>query len=503
MQLATTGGEPQPHFQELGVDPAEAYARGKVDIDFFAAIACPEIHSSSWPVFYQVLWKLLVDRKPENVGKLLRFALGLPRGHAKTTFVKILVVWLIVYDQASFLLCLCANGPLAEALLADVHDILGSPNMEAVYGPWTMNCAVDNAEMKKAMYHNRAVVLVARGIEAGIRGLNIKHKRPDIILCDDVQTKANDKSPTERQGLLVTLVSTVFKAISYSGDRLILYIGNMYSEECILRKFQLNSRWISLVTGAILENGEPLWPELHSLEDLMESFQHDEELGMADEWFSEVMNDPKALATSLLSAGTIPLCPFEIDKVEVDGCFLTIDPAGFKLSSDDNYISVHKIYDGKAVIAQRCGGKDIADPEQLVLKALTLAIENNASLIGVESVGFQSTLEFWFMKYINEAQIQGLHVVPLTPKGRSKESRIRLFIADLYAENYYLSEMTRGPFIYMAAAYKLGNKKNKDDLLDADAYGLDVRNEYWHLVSSVKRNTQLALPHVVTNNTPF
>jgi hypothetical protein len=53
-----------------------------------------------------------------------------------------------------------------------------------------------------------------------------------------------------------------------------------------------------LITGAILENGEPLWPQLHSIEDLMESYFHDEAMGEADVWFAEVMNDPISRATS-------------------------------------------------------------------------------------------------------------------------------------------------------------------------------------------------------------
>ena len=47
-----------------------------------------------------------------------------------------------------------------------------------------------------------------------------------------------------------------------------------------------------MITGAILSDGTPLWKELHSLEDIMESYYHDESLGMSHIWFVEVMNDP-------------------------------------------------------------------------------------------------------------------------------------------------------------------------------------------------------------------
>lgn len=92
-----------------------------------------------------------------------------------------------------------------------------------------------------------------------------------------MQTRENDEYFTDRAKLRRWFTSTLLKCIAPKGDRLVIYVGNMYSEECILRQLQNNSKWISLVTGAILETGESLWPELHSLEDLMESFEHDEE----------------------------------------------------------------------------------------------------------------------------------------------------------------------------------------------------------------------------------
>lgn len=487
---------------EIGVDAQQAWDRGRVDINFFSGLCMPDVCSYQLPSFYVLIWRLLANRPIEQMGKILRFALGLPRGHAKTTFIKILIAWLIVYDKVSFILIICATEPLAENLLADISDILGSPNMEAVYGNWSACLAKDAVDLKKAIYHNRPIVLAAKGAGSSLRGINIKNRRPDLIFCDDMQTRENDESPTDRAKLLRWFTSTLLKCIAPKKDRLIIYIGNMYSDECILKKLQDNTKWMSLVTGAILETGEPLWPELFSLEDLMESFEHDEELGEGDLWFAEVMNDPKSTGRSLLME-VLPQYPYEED-IEPDGAFITIDPAGFKLVSDDNVISVHYVYDGVGIVRERIVGADIADPEQLVLKALSAAITHGATLIGCEDVGFQATLQFWFNKYITELGITGITVVPLNPHGRSKESRIRLFIAELYAGNYYLHHSTRPAFVFQATKYKIGAKKNKDDILDADAYGLDVRNDYWHLVGNLKTQTKkLTQAHVVQNNTPF
>jgi hypothetical protein len=358
---------------EVVLSIEEIYNRGRIDINFFASLCIPEVCVYELPVFYLGCFQLLMQRNPEQVGKLLRFALGLPRGHAKTTFIKILICWMIVYDQAQFVLIVCANADLAQLLLADIHDILSSDNITAVYGDWVGGLSINSADTKKSRYHNKAVSIVARGWEGGIRGINLKHARPDVIFCDDVQTKKNSESLTDSATLLSTLVGTIFKAISPRSNRLIIYVGNMYSDNCVLGKLKKNPYWISLITGAILEDGQPLWPELFSLEDLMEGYYHDESLGMSHVWFAEVMNDPTSTAQNIFPHG-LPDSPFEEFQLSnPDGAFITIDPAGFRKTSDDNVIVVHlKLAEKSAVVET---AKGIMDPEQLILKALALAVK--------------------------------------------------------------------------------------------------------------------------------
>lgn len=487
----------------INASSAEIYERGKVDINFFASLAIPEVCIYPFPMFYLACFQLLVNRDQKDMGKLLRFALGLPRGHAKTTFIKILISWLIVYDRAKFVLIVCSDSPLAELLLADIHDILLSDNITAVYGDWAAGLSIDSADTKKSQYHSRPVSLVARGWKSGIRGINLRHTRPDIIFLDDAQTKQNAESVSDSQNLLSTLVGTIFRAIAPYGDRLIIYVGNMYNDTCVLNKFRKNPGWISMVTGAILSDGQPLWPEVFSLEDLMEGYYHDEALGMSHVWFAEVMNDPVGGGLSIFPQ-PLPLSAIEDSELELaDGAFITIDPAGFRNTSDDNVIAVHLKYGEKGVIVE--SKKGILDPEQLIINALTLALKWKVSLIGVEDTGYQMTLSFWLTKYIVQLGLNSLVVVPLSPHGRTKEARIRLLIADLYNGSYIIHDPeTRRDFTWQASLYKLGKKDNRDDLLDACAYGLDVRNEYWHQITKLDYGLTLdGECRVIGNNTPF
>ena len=464
----------------------------------------PEIHTSDWPDFYVAAWAFLVKRSPQFISRILRFALGLPRGHAKTTFVKVLITWLICYDKISFALVLCSNSDLAEALISDINTILSSPNITAIYGDWHSGLVLDSADTKKSAYHNRPVMIVARGWEAGVRGLNLENLRPDFILCDDVQTRKNDESPAESTRLLKELTRTIFKAIAPKKDRWIVYLGNMYSENCILNKFKNSKSWVSMITGAILEDGTALWPDLHSLEDLLESFQHDEELGEAEGWFAEVMNDPKSARTSILPY-PLPACSFEdITTIDADGAFITIDPAGFRAMSDNNVIASHIRFENQIVTGRIDIDQKI--PMDIVKTAIQMAVEVGASVIGIEDTGYQQTLLYWVDYFMKEFNVTGIEVVPLKPHGRSKEARIRQYISEIYAGNCHIQDpVTRRLFTWQASTYKIGKKDNKDDILDCIAYVQDIRNEYWELIINMKRINQSLSGEcrVVGYNTPF
>lgn len=489
----------------ITVNQQEAYERGKYDFNFFAAIMAPDLYEFEFPPYFLAIF-LLLTRSGDSedvLNRIMRFALGLPRGFAKSTFMKLLVCWMIVYDKLSFILIVCANEDLAESFMSDVSYMLGSPNAEAVYGAWTAKLKIDNKQKKRITYHGREVILKAIGAKSSIRGVNESNKRPDFILCDDVQTREVAQSETESIHLRKWLVGTLFKTIAPRGTfRLIVFLGNMYPENSILKQLSEMSKWTSLVTGAILENGESLWPQLHSLEDLLDSYEHDEAIGEADIWMAEVMNDPASSVSGLLP-GTLPDCPYPVGT-QPDGAFVTIDPAGFKKTADDNVIVGHYIINHDGVVVEMEGGN--FDPEEVIRRAVDMAVRIGAPVIGIEGGGYQQTLQFWMNKALEDnPALNYIEVVELPTGNQSKLIRIQAFIGELLSNNYYFQRPEdRATFTWFAKRYKKHKKDNRDDYLDAPAYGITMRQKYWNLIS---RQTPSAptdgAPTVVSNNTPF
>lgn len=490
----------EPH--RITVTQKEAYARGAIDFNFFSGLVLPDVCTDEWPPIFIAMFILLSTRTEESIGKVLRFALGLPRGFAKTTFLKIVICWLIAYDKVTYLLIVAATEDLASNIIGDVNEMMSSPNMEAVYGEWAVNLFTNNSREKGCNYHRRKVKIYGLGAMSSVRGIAKDNQRPDFILCDDMQTKENDASEADRARLTKWFTMTLLKCIAPRGDRVMAYLGNMYSEDCILFKLKGMREWTSLITGAILANGQSLWPSLHPLESIIDSFFHDEQLGQADDWYAEIMNDPRAAHTKLLDK-PIPVPSSSLSEAKASGAFITVDPAGFRKHSDDNVYCVHEIRQSEYCLSYMDGGN--LNPEQLIVGVINAAVQYGVSLIGVEATGYQQSLCFWLNKYLMAMNLtESVTVVELSPHGRAKESRIKEWLAEVIHERYYiLREDDRNILTWWAHLYKIGKKDNRDDWLDAPAYGLDIRRDYDHLIKEIKHKKTAAPAKVVVFNTPF
>nr|WOE43403.1 MAG: terminase large subunit [Caudoviricetes sp.] len=459
----------------IAADKESIRARGEVDFSFFAGLCAPTIMRSVFPPFYLSLFKLLTQANatPEEI---LRFALGLPRGFAKTTFLKILVCWLICYKRNYFFLVVCATEGKALGFINDVDSILSSPNMEQVYGSWTQAKVTDNAKLKVANYQGESIFLQPAGISSAVRGANLNMRRPDCIICDDIQSREDAVSETVNEAQKDWFNATLLKAIESWGDhRRIIFLGNMYPGECILEMLRKNSQWISLITGAILDDGESLWPELRSIRSLVLEYKHDADNGRSHIWFAEVQNDPLNERYALL-AKPIPPSPYEgLLDLPYESCFVTLDPAGYRKNSDDHVIAVHRVYDGHPVVVHMEGG--VWNPEEAIANLIRLCTKWDANVAGIESVGYQQSLLFWADQAIAKAGLP-IKVVEITAGNASKLSRIRDFIAELLSGESSMVISVSQVFSYWAHLYKIGKSNNRDDYLDAPAYQKQMLTKY-------------------------
>jgi hypothetical protein len=480
-------------------DPEAVRRAATVDINVFAGIVMPSIAVYEFPEFYKHLWVLCIQQclelSPTN--KLFKLLLVLPRGHAKTTFIKLLCAYLIIHRIFDYILVVCASDKNAANFIESIDRMLSHQNVRQLYGDWEVGISEHNASQIVSAFMGRQCILQAASILSGeIRGSNKLDIRPDFIVCDDVQTREVAVSVPRTAEVEDALVATVFKAKSPHRCGLI-YLGNSYPRNCIADKLAASGEFITLRTGAILASGEALWPALHSFEALSAEWRLDCALGKGHLWMAEVQNQP------LESDGLQPLfpdgtCPLSVVPPEIEqlGAFVTIDPAGRKKNSDATVIAGHRVWEDMLFELANIDAS-IRNPQQTIFAALDMAQKVDAPIIFVEDVAYQETLAFWGNSVLETLGLQEQYrFIGLPVGGASKLSRIRAWVGELLAGRYVITDQdTRQQVLYQGLQFKSERADNTDDILDASAHGAIVRNKHLQLVLAAYESRRRLVDH--------
>ena len=136
---------------QVGTDAGSAMKMAKEDLNFLAMLAAPETFFLLFPPFYLTLFQLLTSFKK----RVERFAIGIPRGFAKTTFIKILCVWYILFSHKRFILIVGASEELAVNTVSDICSLLSSLNIIKLFGRWNAEIEVDQQGTKIIHYRGQ------------------------------------------------------------------------------------------------------------------------------------------------------------------------------------------------------------------------------------------------------------------------------------------------------------------------------------------------------------
>lgn len=462
--------------------PREQLAEAcRLAMDMLAGVAMPDTCTLAFPETYKALWQLLTTAVEKKAG-FERFAIGLPRGFTKTTVIKLLVLWIILYTDRNFVLVVCRTADLAEAFLADVADMLSESNITTTFGDWKLGLEQDTQEQKVFSFRGRNIILKAVGAGSkGVRGRNRKNRRPDVIVMDDMQDWDNAESATLSDDLLTWMTGTLMKAGSKFRCTYI-FIGNMYPfQGAILRKLKANPRWTTFIAGGLLADGESLWPELQSREQLLEEYENDLAMGKPEIFLAEVLNDETASGKSGVDTHLIKAAPAELFNEPFMGNYIIIDPANDKKNSDMTEIAYFELRDEKPCLVTVKSGR--WSPSDMIREALVLAMEKNCRLVCVESVAYQYSLLHWFTVICAQLQVVGIEFVELYP-GMSKNARIKEMLTQLLKGDLQLSAEVLGRVVFQITHWNPLKKDNVDDLLDVLAYAYQVIEMYAHLIAA-------------------
>lgn len=456
---------------ELQTSSEEAAELTRKDLNFLGMLADPEEFTMAFPPFYITLFHMLTSFSQ----KLERFAIGIPRGFAKTTFIKLLCLWYILFSRKQFILIVGASEDLAVNTLSDICDLLGGANIRKLFGNWQHAIEVDTQTLKVFHFRGRNIILRAIGAGTAVRGINRKNKRPDVIIMDDVQKRETSENRELSDQLLKWILGTLMKARSNDGCTYI-YVGNMYPQNCILEKLKNNTQWTSFIVGGILADGSSLWEELRPVEELLSEYQSDAEMGHAEIFISEILNSTDIASASGIDINKIPVLPPYYEDADPEGSFILIDPSSGKKKGDDCTIEHYSVCDGTPIFDQLVTGT--FSPLETIRAAVKMGMERNTRLIAVEGVAYQSTLLFWFEHFCEQEGITGFYFVELSPKGQAKNNRIKRGLLRLLSSEIYLHPSIRSQVLHQITEWNPLKINNKDDIIDPLGYVEEVMRDY-------------------------
>lgn len=488
--------------EEISLTRDEILEGCRVDLNFLAAVSMPTMYKFEFPPVLLTAWQLLTEGSLSVTKLFPQIALGIPRGHAKTTLIKLWILFCILYTKKKFILVICSTSANAENIIADVADMLSEQNIMAAFGDWKLSRSINRQDLKKFAFRGRDIVLAAIGAEGSIRGLNVRNARPDVMIFEDIQTKECSESIVQSTSLEKWMIGTAMKAKSPYGCTFV-FVGNVYpGPNSILKKLKSNPTWIKFISGAILSDGTALWPELHSLPDLIAELDNDLAMGHPEIFFSEVLNDTEAGINNRVDLSKIKDWPWGAHELP-EGKFIFIDPANNKDASDNCAIGYVEVYDGIPGLREVI--EDNLSPGNTIRKAIAWALTVGARLIVVESNAYQYTFLYWFEEVCKQLGIEGLHCVDIYSGHFSKNSRITTSLKSLTAGEIMLHESVKPRVAFQIANWNPLRQKNVDELLDMISYLLKVVELY-----SVEMLCDTALSFmegdttgVVESNSPF
>lgn len=458
------------------------------DLNMLASVALPDEFDKPYSESHIVMWDLMttsVQKEIQDEAIFDRFALGLPRGHAKTTMLKLLCLYIILFTSRRYVLVVCSNFTKASSFVGDILALLNAPNIIKLFGSWSENVIKDNDKIRSFTFKGRTIILQPAGIGSSIRGTSQLFQRPDIIICDDIQEREDAENVELAKKLLNWFLATLLKARNLRRNTTI-YLGNMYKDLeiepnsgvycCLLRNLQMNSEWTSMIVGAILSNGQALWEEVVSLNSLLSDLRQDKKLGKEDIFYAESMNDPRVRMTKYYNPAKVPELPYNKYDRPV-GKFLMIDPSLGTKKSDEQAVGLFYVYDAKGPVLKEIKVFQVSAPA-LVQQVITWAISEGVPLVCAEAAGYQATLLQWFVFFAEQVGLEGVEFLPVTPKGMSKVSRILAYLKSLMAGNSMVEEEPKALVDYQAGFYDPLKAKNIDDILDVGAYGEQVFIQY-------------------------
>lgn len=264
------------------------------------------------PPFHRQAWALYASDHPQ-------VCCVAPRDHAKSTGLTFdYILAEVLFRTSDYVILISSTEDKAAEQLSNISDELhDNEDLRREFG--VQGFETDGKQdIICVMNDGHRFRILARGAEQKIRGAMWKGKRPNLIVCDDMEDDEQVESKDRRAKFRRWFFRAAKQALSKSGK--IRVHGTILHEDSLLARLQKNKTWSSLFYKAhrsFDDFSDILWPERWTEEQLRARQQEFIEDGDAAGYSQELLNDPQdSMSAYLRRDDFIPMRPddFEFPK---------------------------------------------------------------------------------------------------------------------------------------------------------------------------------------------
>jgi predicted phage terminase large subunit-like protein len=314
-----------------------------------------------------------------------------PRGHSKSTTITLgFVLHQILFKRKHFILIISDTYTQAEMFLDAIKkEIETNWIIKLLFGD-LVGKEWGEGEITTA----NDIKIVAKGTGNKIRGLKYKQWRPDLIICDDLENEELVSNSERRDKTERWFYGSVMPSLADDGQLVI--VGTILHYASLLMKLSGNPEFKGLFFRAI-ENGEPLWKEKFSLEQLEGIKNNYRSQGLLDVFYCEYMNDPISEENAIFKKSYFKYWGNDEVLYNALSKFTTVDLAISKKETADYNVVLTVGIDALNQIYIIEYWRQRATPGEVIDEIFRQAETHKVITIGIESVAYQRAM-IWFFE---------------------------------------------------------------------------------------------------------
>ncbi len=461
-----------------------------LDMSYFGQVCFPETCIVKPPPVHYEIYDALQNYD------IKRLLVVIPRGCAKTTIDSLIFplydVLLRSAGEYSVIPIISKTQQHSIKSLRTIRLKLDDSSMiRAIFGDWSHNTFKKDTETQIILKDNS--LISALGMGQMIHGFKHGDRRPNIIVCDDLNTDDNVKTPESRDAGMDWLLGGVEPALASDGRLIVL--GTMIHEDCIVNRLKDAKGWHVIWYGSTIDadTKQVLWPEMYSWKWLKEKEESYHSMRKSHVYYMQYENKIVGSQDSLFKPEDIQYYEGETEfkekhfwlklkRICVNGTwkdtneiiplnvFFGIDPAGSTAEGRDyTVIMATGIAPDKRRFVLEIFRKRIA-PYDIAKAILEMFTRLKPQRINVESVGFSGLIGDILSELMQEKKtFAPIYKVPVTV-GKSEKYRESIS-GDFARKKVFMLESMRS-FKDELMSFPRGH----DDTIDA--YWLSTRSAY-------------------------